>query len=93
MTGTDQLKRTIEACRRAGLPVIGESDCTCDLHGRLVVLARESGLQVVWPYDLRCPIHGAREREGTAAPVHSRPRRSRSQTAREPWARRKADVG
>jgi hypothetical protein len=36
MTGEDQLKRTIQACRRAGLPVIDEQDCTCSLRGRLV---------------------------------------------------------
>jgi len=62
----DHLKRTIQACRRAGLPVIDGDGCTCSLRGRLVVLARESGLQVVWPYHPHCPIHGPRERDAPA---------------------------
>ena len=62
----DHLKRTIQACRLAGLPVIDGADCTCSLRGRLVVLAREGSLQVVWPYHPHCPIHGPRERDAPA---------------------------
>jgi hypothetical protein len=40
-------RRAIEACRRAGLPVVNPGDCTCRLAGRLVVLARAAGLEVV----------------------------------------------
>lgn len=57
MTGPNQLNRTIEACRRAGLPVVEPADCTCTLRGRLVVIARAGGLRVVWPYEQRCAIH------------------------------------
>ena len=46
-----------QACRDAGLPVVGPEDCTCRLRGRLVVLARADGLRVLWPYDQRCPVH------------------------------------
>jgi hypothetical protein len=90
MTGKDQLKRTIQACRRAGLPVIDEHDCTCNLRGQLVVLARPDGLQVIWPYEPRCPIHGLQERERAARTARRPPRRSRSQAAREARATRKA---
>ena len=91
MTGNqqDQLNPAIQACRHAGLPVIDPQDCTCAVRGRLVVLARANGLEIVWPYDQRCPIHGPRDRGATAADATSR-RRSRSQAARETWARRKA---
>jgi hypothetical protein len=89
MTRADQLKRTIQACRRAGLPVIYEHDCTCNLRGQLVVLARPDGLQVMWPYEPRCPIHG-QERDRPARTVRRPLRRSRSQAAREAWATRKA---
>ena len=88
--GQDQLKRAIDACRRAGLPVVDEADCTCGLRGRLVVLARSDGLRVLWPYDQRCPIHGSRDREGPPPPTRRRQRRSRSQAAIDPWATRKA---
>lgn len=53
MTGKDQLKRAIQACRCAGLPVVEEEGCTCRLGGRLVVLTWADGLEVVWPYELR----------------------------------------
>jgi hypothetical protein len=49
MTGADRLKRTIDACRRAGLPVIEAKQCTCTLRGRLVVLDGPDGLRVLWP--------------------------------------------
>src|SRR5450755_4075496 len=88
MTGADQLKRTIHACRRAGLPVIDEQDCTCNLRGQLVVLARADGLQVMWPYERPCPIHGLQERDQPARTVRCLSRRSRSQAAREAWATR-----
>jgi hypothetical protein len=90
MTGEDQLKRTIQACRRAGLPVIDEQDCTCNLRGQLVVVARAGGLQVMWPYERGCPIHGLEERDRPARTVRRRAGRSRSQAAREAWATRKA---
>jgi hypothetical protein len=64
MTGTDPLNRTIDACRRAGLPVLEDKQCTCGLRGRLVVLATPDGLRVLWPYDGRCPAHTPRDREG-----------------------------
>ena len=90
MTGADQLKRTIDACRRAGLPVIEAKQCTCGLRGRLVVLDGPDGLRVLWPYDGRCLVHGPRDREGPAPARRPRQGRSRSQAAREAWAERKA---
>jgi hypothetical protein len=64
MTGTAPRRRAIEACRLAGLPVVDPHDCTCGMHGGLVVLARSSGgLEVLWPYDERCPIHEPRDDE------------------------------
>ena len=92
MTGTEQLKRTIDACRRAGLPVIEAKQCTCTLRGRLVVLDGPDGLRVLWPYDGRCLAHGPRDREGSAPAGRPRERRSRSQAARDAWAERKADT-
>jgi len=89
-TGQDQRKRAIDACRRAGLPVVCEADCTCELRGRLVVLARSDGLRVVWPYDGRCPIHGRRGREEPRRAARRRQRQSRSQAARDASATRKA---
>ena len=67
MTGSEhsQVRRAIQACRYAGLPVVHPDDCTCSLSGRLVVLARPDGLKVVWPYEQRCPIHGPRDRDDT----------------------------
>ncbi len=87
MTRTDQhqANRAIQACRAAGLPVVDPRDCTCGLHGRLVVLARPDGLRVVWPYDRRCPLHGPRDREGPQPAERLRGGRSRSQTARQVW--------
>jgi hypothetical protein len=90
MTGTNQLKRTIDACRRAGLPVIEAKQCTCSLRGRLVVLDGPDGLRILWPYDGRCLMHGPRDREGPRPAGRSRQGRSRSQAAREAWAERKA---
>ena len=59
MTGTAPKRRAIDACRRAGLPVVGPHDCTCALRGRLVVLAcTSSGLEVLWPYDERARLKG-----------------------------------
>lgn len=58
MTESDQLRRTTDACRRAGLPVVEATHCTCGLRGRLVVLDGPDGLQVLWPYDGRCLVHG-----------------------------------
>jgi hypothetical protein len=63
MTSGDGVGRAMEACRRAGLPVVHPEDCTCSLRGRLVVLAQHDGLWVVWPYDQHCPIHRRRELE------------------------------
>jgi hypothetical protein len=67
MSGTDQLNRTIDACRRAGLPVVDDRECTCRLRGRLVVLASPDGLRVLWPYNGRCSVHGPRSRKSTSA--------------------------
>jgi hypothetical protein len=82
MTGAAPSMRAIEACRRAGLPVIGPLECTCGLRGRLVVRARSSGgLEILWPYLERCPIHGLRDLEqpSTANVDHQR-RRARAAT-------------
>jgi hypothetical protein len=90
MTDQDPVKRAIEACRAAGLPVVESDECTCNLRGRLVVLAHTHGLHVVWPYDRCCPMQGVHERERIAATVSSRRGRSRSQAATEALGRRKA---
>ena len=63
MSATNERKRTIDACRHAGLPVIEAKQCTCSLRGRLVVLDGPDGLRVLWPYDGRCLVHGPRDRE------------------------------
>jgi hypothetical protein len=55
----------IQACRDAGLPVVGPDDCTCRLRGQLVVLASPDELRIVWPYDQRCPIHGTQHQQPT----------------------------
>jgi hypothetical protein len=67
MTGTDPVTRAIDACRRAGLPVIEAKQCTCGLRGRLVVLDGPDGLRVLGPYDGRCLVHGPRDREAPPA--------------------------
>jgi RecB family endonuclease NucS len=90
MTSADQLKRTIDACRRAGLPVIEAKQCTCSLRGRLVVLDGPDGLRVLWPYDGRCLVHAPRDREGPMPTGRARQGRSRSPAAPEAWAERKA---
>ncbi|MFZ0972455.1 MAG: hypothetical protein WAN22_09525 [Solirubrobacteraceae bacterium] len=84
MTGSEhsQVRRAIQACRSAGLPVVHPDDCTCSLSGRLVVLARPEGLKVVWPYEQRCPIHGPRD--GDTSWRHSRA----LQAARRAWTQR-----
>jgi hypothetical protein len=84
MTGADQVKRAIHACRHAGLPVIDPADCACGLRGRLVVLIRPDGLRVLWPYEQRCPIHGLPDSEGSKPAKHVRARSC---------ARRKAIAG
>ena len=90
MTGSEhsQVRRAIQACRHAGLPVVEPDDCTCGLYGRLVVLAAPDGLRLVWPYDQRCPIHGVRDREGSQPVTRVRAKRSRSQVAAEAWTQR-----
>ena len=90
MTGADQLKRTIDACRRVGLPVIEAKQCTCGLRGRLVVLDGPDGLRVLWPYDGRCLVHSPRDRQGLRSARRPRQGRFRSQAARDAWAERKA---
>jgi hypothetical protein len=90
MTGADQLGRTIDACRRAGLPVVDEKHCACGLHGQLVVLAGPVGLRVLWPYDGRCLVHGTRDREEPRPAGGRRSGRSRSEAARDAVAARKA---
>ena len=91
MTGGEhnQVRRAIQACRSAGLPVVNPEDCTCSLSGRLVVLDGPDGLRLVWPYDQRCPIHGLRDRDGSQPVTRVRATRSRSQAARDPWTQRK----
>jgi hypothetical protein len=90
LIGTAPRRRAIEACRRAGLPVIDPHDCTCGLRGRLVVLARSAGgLEVLWPYNERCPIHGPRGHEPPPTARLDRGR-SRARTATGAWARREA---
>ena len=92
MTARDQrhARRTIEACRHAGLSVVHPDDCTCSLAGRLVVLAGPEGLRLEWPYDQRCPIHSpleVRDRSPARefAPI-ARPHRGGC----EAWTRQKA---
>lgn len=57
MTGLSDGRRAVRACRSAGIPVVEEQACTCQLHGKLVVLATPEGLEVVWPYNRSCPVH------------------------------------
>jgi hypothetical protein len=92
MTGDQhQQRRTIQACRRAGLPVVDDGDCTCGLRGRLVVMiARSGGLEVVWPYDRRCPIHGRRDRARRQPGERALPARSAFQSSGDARARPKA---
>jgi hypothetical protein len=85
MTGADGVGRAIQACRRAGLPVIDPEDCTCSLRGRLVVLAEHDGLRVVWPYDQDCPIHRRRELE---QPVLIGSWAARARAASDAWTRK-----
>ncbi len=85
----DQVRRAIQACRYAGLPVVDPEDCTCGLSGRLVVVAGPEGLRLVWPYEQRCPIHGSRACEGSQPVRRVRATRPRSQAAREAWTPRK----
>jgi hypothetical protein len=92
MTDDREDRRAIQACRRAGLPVVDEEDCTCALRGRLVVLASPDGLRVIWPYDGRCPVHGARDRQGPRRAGRPRRGRSGSQAARPAWAERQAGI-
>jgi RecB family endonuclease NucS len=84
MTGQDQdqVKRAVDACRRAGLPVIGPAQCTCSLRGRLVVRASAHRLEVLWPYDRPCPIHGHQHHVRPMRSLWNRPGRSPSQAAR-----------
>lgn len=86
----DQVRRAIEACRNAGLPVIDPQDCTCGLSGRLVVLAGPDGLRVVWPYEQRCPIHGSRAREGSSWSREFAPLARAPRPVRDVWTARKA---
>jgi len=80
MTNRDRDSRTVgsraeRACRRAGLPVVAEHECSCALRGRLVIVAGAHGLGVGWPYAWRCPIHSghdAESREGCAPSPDSR---------------------
>jgi hypothetical protein len=90
MTGTDPVTRAIDACRRAGLPVIEAKQCTYGLRGRLVVLDGPDGLRILWPYDGRCPVHGPRDREAPRPTRRPRPNRSRSTATRHASAQRRA---
>ena len=71
MSAERAVTRAIDACRRAGLPIIKGNECTCSLRGRLVVLDGPEGLRVLWPYDGRCLVHGPRDREGLGQPISS----------------------
>lgn len=86
----DQVRRAIQACRCAGLPVVNPDDCTCGLSGQLVVLTGPDGLRLVWPYEQRCPIHSPRDREGSQPVTGVRATRPRARAAGEVWAQRKA---
>ena len=90
MTIDRDIGRAVDACRRAGLPVIEAKQCTCSLRGRLVVLDGPDGLRVMWPYDGRCLVHTPRDREGPMPARRPRQGRSRSPAAREAWAERTA---
>jgi hypothetical protein len=90
MTIDRDIRRAVDACRRAGLPVIAPTQCTCSLRGRLVVLASAHGLEVIWPYDRPCPIHGEQQHERPARSARRWPGRPRSQATRTGWAARKA---
>ncbi len=92
MSDTNQLGRTIDACRRAGLPVVEENQCACGLRGRLVVIATPDGLRVLWPYDGQCPVHGPKDCEGPWPAERARIRRPHSPAAPEAWPRRKAGI-
>jgi hypothetical protein len=90
MTIDRDIGRAVDACRRAGLPVIDPAQCTCSLRGRLVVLASAHRLEVIWPYDRPCPIHGHQQHERPAPTSRSRPGRPRSPATRAGWAAPKA---
>ena len=92
MTTGSEARRAIHACRRAGLPIVDEQDCTCGLRGRLVVLASPDGLRVLWPYDQRCPVHGPRVRQAPRPARRPRRSRTRSQAARQARAKRKTGI-
>jgi hypothetical protein len=89
MTTRDRLNATILACRRAGLPVIDEHDCTCQLAGRLVVLAGPHGLRILWPCDLICAVHGPRDRKRARPAGGTRQHRSPSRAASQVWPTRR----
>jgi hypothetical protein len=92
MSATDQRNRTIDACRRAGLPVLDEQQCTCGLRGRLVVLASPDGLRLLWPYDGRCLVHDPPDREAPRPAQRPRSSRSRSRAARLTLVERNAGI-
>lgn len=83
--------RAIDACHRAGLPVLNEDDCTCGLRGRLVVLATGDGLRILWPCYRQCPLHDPTDREGS--PPTGRPRRGVSRSQATQPARAEQQVG
>jgi len=92
MSDADQPNRTIDACRRAGVAVVEEKQCTCGLRGRLVVLVSPDGLRVLWPYDASCLVHRPGDREGPRPAGRPGSCRSRSQATRERWAEREAGI-
>ena len=84
---TDQLNRTIDACRRAGLPVVDERDCTCGLRGRLVVLARPDGPESSGPTTAAARPRPAGPRgtpAGRATPTQAVPFAGRAVRRRRP---------
>jgi hypothetical protein len=88
----NQVHRTTDACRDAGLPVVDECDCTCGLRGQLVVVTRPGGLEVIWPYHQRCPIHAPRDPDVARQAARPRRRWSRLWAAGTALATRKAGV-
>lgn len=92
LRATAPIRRAVRVCRRAGLPVVDQHDCTCALRGRLVVLARAHGLELIWPYERTCPIHGSDNVARPQPGVRSRRRPARAQTVENSSADRQASM-
>jgi hypothetical protein len=92
MTDIDHRNRTIDACRRASLPVVGQQQCTCELRDRLVVLATPDGLRLLYPYQDRCRLHDPPDREAPRPAARPRSTQSRPDTGRQTLAQRDAGI-